>query len=147
MEILNILKPDPAVITPDYTLKEAAQMMRELSVGDLPVVDGTKGKVNKDKILGMITDRDITIRATAEAKDPSTTTVQEIFTQKAICCYDDESVKNAFNIMQKNQIGRLLVKNRNDELIGIVSLADIIESVPDEIWDLLPRQQKQMQPA
>lgn len=146
MKLCDLMKPDPVVITQDCTLREAASMMKDNEIGILPVVEGSKGKANKNKILGMLTDRDITIRSTAQGNDPNTIKVQDVYTKNLICGYEQDQAKTAFNTMIKNEVGRLLVLNSNKQLAGIVTMADIIESDPEEACDILSTM-KQMEPA
>ena len=113
------------VISPEATLDEAAERMKRLDVGPLPVCDG-------DRLLGMITDRDITVRATAESRDPTTTRVSEIMTPEVVFTYEDEDVKNAAQLMQEHQLRRLVVLNRDKKLVGIVSLGDLAVETKDD---------------
>ena len=113
------------VISPEATLDEAAERMKRLDVGPLPVAEG-------DRLLGMITDRDITIRATADSRDPTTTRVSEIMTPEVVFTYEDEDVKNAAKLMQDHQLRRLVVLNRDKKLVGIVSLGDLAVETKDD---------------
>jgi CBS domain-containing protein len=113
------------VISPEATLDEAAERMRRLDVGPLPVAEG-------DRLLGMITDRDITVRATADSRDPTTTRVSEIMTPEVVFTYEDEDVKNAAQLMQDHQLRRLVVLNRDKKLVGIVSLGDLAVETKDD---------------
>jgi CBS domain-containing protein len=113
------------VISPEATLDEAAERMRRLDVGPLPVAEG-------DRLLGMITDRDITVRATADSRDPTTTRVSEIMTPEVVFTYEDEDVKEAAKLMQDHQLRRLVVLNRDKKLVGIVSLGDLAVETKDD---------------
>jgi CBS domain-containing protein len=113
------------VISPEATLDEAAERMKRLDVGPLPVAEG-------DRLLGMITDRDITIRATADSRDPTTTRVSEIMTPEVVFTYEDEDVKNAAKLMEDHQLRRLVVLNRDKKLVGIVSLGDLAVETKDD---------------
>ena len=113
MLVKEIMTHDVAVVAPGDTLDQAARMMEVLDVGPLPVCQG-------NRVMGMITDRDITVRATAAGCDPKTTLVEDAMSQEIICCYEDEDVREAAKLMQEKQIRRLLVMNRADELVGIV---------------------------
>src|SRR5436305_13879593 len=97
------------VVSPGDTLEQAARKMEELDVGPLPVCEGKR-------VVGMITDRDITVRATAAGCDPKTTLVSDTMSQDIICCYEDQDVQEAAKLMQEKQIRRLLVMNRAEEL-------------------------------
>ena len=113
------------VINPEATLDEAAERMKTLDVGPLPVCDG-------DRLLGMITDRDITVRATAESRDPTTTRVSEIMTPEVVFTYEDEDIKEAAKLMKDHQLRRLVVLNRDKKLVGIVSLGDLAVETKDD---------------
>jgi CBS domain-containing protein len=116
---------DLEVVAPGDTLEQAARKMAELDVGPLPVCED-------DRIVGMITDRDITVRATAAGCDPKTTLVSDAMSQDIISCYEDQDVREAATLMQEKQIRRLLVLNRANELVGIVSLGDLATEAGDQ---------------
>jgi CBS domain-containing protein len=102
--------------------------MKTLDVGPIPVCDG-------DRIQGMLTDRDITIRATAEGRDPNTTRVREVMTPDVVYCFEDQDVREAAHVMEERQIRRLIVLNRDKRLVGIVSLGDLATQTDDEELD------------
>jgi CBS domain-containing protein len=119
MQLKDIMTPKPECIRPDDTLQNAAARMRDLDVGPLPVCG------DDDRLAGMITDRDIVVRAVAEGKDPRTTRVREAMTEEFIYCFEDQDVQEAARGMQEHQVRRLLVMNRDKRLVGIVSLGDL----------------------
>jgi CBS domain-containing protein len=125
MQIREIMTPRVEVIHPDATIEEAAEKMKRLDVGPLPVCDG-------ERLLGMITDRDITVRATSEGRDPRTTRVRDIMTGEVFYAFDDQDVREAAEIMQRAQIRRLPIVNRDKRLVGIVSLGDVAVQTGDE---------------
>jgi CBS domain-containing protein len=116
--ISEIMTRDVAVISPDSNVQQAAQMMRDLNVGALPVCDGKR-------LLGMITDRDITIRAVAEGMAASDCKVSDAMTKEALWCFEDQTVGEVLQQMGDQQIRRIPVMNRNMELAGVVSLGDL----------------------
>jgi len=118
MQLRDVMTANVEVIHPDAMLQDAAQKMKSLDVGSLPVCDG-------QRLVGTLTDRDITIRAVAEGRNPTTTPVRESMTPQVIYCYDDQSVKEAAKLMQEKQIRRLPIINRDKRLVGIVSLGDL----------------------
>lgn len=118
MKVNEIITHDPEVIRPETALIEAAQKMKSLDIGMLPVCDG-------DRLVGVITDRDITVRGVAQGYDPKTARVQEVMTPEVIYCFDDEDVKEAAKKMEEKQVRRLPVLNREKRLVGIVSLGDL----------------------
>ena len=118
MQVSEVMTRNVEVISPDTTLQEAARKMKDLDVGPLPVCDGTR-------LQGMVTDRDITIRGTAEGFDPRTTKVTEVMTPDVVYCLEDQDVSDAVRIMEQQQIRRLVVLDRDKNLVGIVSLGDV----------------------
>ena len=122
MRVSETMTRDIRVARPDQSIREAADTMRETDIGALPVRDG-------DRLIGVITDRDIAIRAVAEGKSPDTT-VREIMTEKVCYCYDDQDIEEVTRNMADIQVRRLPVLNRDKRLVGILSLGDIAIS-PD----------------
>jgi len=124
MWIRDIMTRDVECAWPDDTLQEAALKMKALDVGPLPVCDS-------DRVVGMLTDRDITIRAVAEGRDPKSTRVRDVMTPNVVSCSEDDPVEEAARLMQERQIRRLLVLDRNQRLVGIVSLGDLAAETGD----------------
>jgi CBS domain-containing protein len=126
MKLKDVMTRNVEVIRPDAPIAEAAKRMDELNVGPLPVCDG-------ERLVGMLTDRDITVRATSAGRDPKTTTVREAMTQDVVYCYEDQDVREAAKIMSDKQIRRMPVISRDDKrLVGIVSLGDIAIDARDD---------------
>jgi CBS domain-containing protein len=117
--IAEIMTRDVMSVSPRENLRRAAQLMDELNVGSLPVCDG-------ERLVGMITDRDITVRATSEGQDPEETQVADVMTDKVRYCFEDQEVNEVMNQMADAQIRRIPVVGRDTHnLIGIVSLGDV----------------------
>ncbi|HET9236604.1 MAG TPA: CBS domain-containing protein [Oligoflexus sp.] len=112
------------VVSPATTIREAAKQMRDLDTGILPVCD-------EQAVIGLVTDRDIVVRALADGKDADSA-VTTAMTGAIVCMYEDDDVEEAAQVMEEKQIRRLIVLNRNQELAGIVSLADLSREVGDE---------------
>jgi CBS domain-containing protein len=108
------------------TLEEAAKKMRVHNIGFLPVVDD-------HKVVGVITDRDIVIRAVCGMFRPEMVRVRQVMTAKVIACYEDEGITKASFLMEKNLIHRLVVLDRRERLAGVVSLSDIAAKMKDEM--------------
>jgi CBS domain-containing protein len=106
------------VIAPDASLQRAAQVMDELNVGALPVCAG-------GELVGMITDRDITVRATAAGMEPTQHCVKEVMTEQTRWCTEDQTTDEVMKQMGDVQIRRLPVLNAQREIVGIVSLGDL----------------------
>jgi len=119
MQLKDIMTAQVECVRPGDTLQEAARKMKALDVGPMPVCG------DNDKIVGMLTDRDITIRATAEGLDPKTTRVQDAMSQDVVWCFEDQDIDDAAKLMQERQVRRLLVMSRDKRLVGIVSLGDL----------------------
>jgi CBS domain-containing protein len=118
MQLKDIMTGQVQVIEPGATLEECARKMRDGDFGAVPVCDG-------DRIVGIITDRDIAVRAVAEGEDPRTCRVADVMTGDITWCYDDQQVEEAANLMTEKQIRRLIVVDRTKKLCGIVALADL----------------------
>jgi len=118
MLLRDVMTRDVEVIRPDATLFEAAEKMKRLDVGPLPVCDG-------ERLVGMLTDRDITVRATAVGQDPKEILVRDVMTPDITYYFEDQDVREAANLMKEQQIRRLVVLNRDKRLVGIVSLGDL----------------------
>ena len=127
MLLRDVMTRDVEVVNPEATLAEAALKMRDLNVGPVPVCDGRR-------VQGIITDRDVTVRATAEGRDPNTTKVREVMSPNPVFCYEDQDIHEAARLMQEKQIRRVMVLNREKDLVGIVSLGDLaVESGDDKL--------------
>jgi len=124
MELRDIMTRNVEVVNGNASLKEAATKMKKLDVGLMPVCDG-------DRLKGLLTDRDITIRATADGRDPSKTKVNEVMSTDIAYCLEDQEVDEAVSLMEARQIRRLPILNQDKQLVGIVSLADIAVHVGD----------------
>jgi CBS domain-containing protein len=118
MKIKDIMTLNVECVWPDDTLQEAALKMKEMEIGPLPVCD-------RDHIVGILTDRDITVRGVALGRDPRSTTVGDVMTREVIHCYEDEEADEAARLMQTRQVRRILVVDRDQRLVGIVSLGDL----------------------
>src|SRR5215468_7766395 len=108
MQLKEIMTPGVEVISPEATIQEAAEKMRHLDIGPLPVCDG-------ERLVGMLTDRDITVRAVAAGRDPLTTQVHEVMTPDVVYGFDDQDVQDAARLMEQYQIRRLPVLNHSKQ--------------------------------
>jgi len=123
MLVQQIMTHNVEVISPGDTLEHAARKMEELNVGPLPVCEG-------NRVVGVLTDRDITVRATAAGCDPKSTLVGDAMSQDVISCFDDQDVREASRLMEERRVRRLLVLNRANDLVGILSLGDLATEAP-----------------
>jgi len=115
-KLKDVMSRDVTVISPEATIKEAAQKMDEGDFGMMPVGEN-------DRMIGAISDRDIAIRAVGKGKDP-TTKVRDAMSEGIVWAYEDDSVDDAAQLMSEHQIRRLPVVNRDKRLVGIVALGD-----------------------
>jgi CBS domain-containing protein len=123
-KIREVMTRDVEVINPNDTLRDAAEKMRSLNVGPLPVCDG-------QRILGMITDRDIVVRAIAVGKDPNSTQVSDVMSSGIEYCFDDDDTEGVLDRMRDKQIRRMIVVDRNKKLVGIIALGDLAGEVSE----------------
>ena len=124
MDLRDIMSRNVEVVNASASLEDAAIKMKDLDVGLIPICDG-------DRLQGVLTDRDITIRATANGRDPKITKVTDVMTTDIAYCLEDQEVEEAVSLMEARQIRRLPILNQNKSLVGIVSLADIAVHVGD----------------
>ena len=117
MKVRECMTRDVAVAQPGQTIAEAARMMAECDAGALPVAEN-------ERLVGMVTDRDIAIRAVAQNKAPDTL-VRDVMSKEVLYCFDDEDLDHVAENMGQQQIRRLPVMNRDKRLVGIISLGDI----------------------
>lgn len=125
MKIEDVMTRDVEVVGPQDTLKDCAEKMRTLNVGPIPVCEG-------DKLLGIITDRDIVVRAVSQGLDPNSTRVSQAMTDHVECVFIDEDLEVAMRKMKEEQIRRILVVDRNKKLAGILSLGDIATAMDEK---------------
>jgi len=116
--IQDIMTRDVQTISPQDTVQRAAQLMDELNVGAIPVLDG-------DQLVGMITDRDITVRSVAVGQNPTSTQVADVMSTDVRTCTADQSVEEVLDTMGDVQIRRIPVLDAQSKVIGIVSLGDV----------------------
>lgn len=126
MNIRQVMTTDVFTCTIDDTLARCADNMRHLNVGSMPVID------SDGHVQGIITDRDITIRAVAAGKDPNQVTVGQFMTPNPVTVLPDVTAQDAANIMAEQQVRRLPVVDQNGTLLGIVSLGDLAVDVGEE---------------
>ncbi|MEM9468591.1 MAG: CBS domain-containing protein [Pseudomonadota bacterium] len=120
-QIKDVMSPNFKWMAPDSPISQVAQEMRDMDCGFMPLAEN-------DRMVGMITDRDITVRAIAEGKDPSNTAARDVMTAKTYYCFDDQDVEEVCNNMGEIQVRRLPVVNRDKRLVGIVSMGDLAQS-------------------
>ena len=123
--VREAMTENPRTATSSQTLTEAAQMMKGEDAGSLPVVDG-------GRLVGIVTDRDIVIRAVAEGVDPRGLTVGDVATAHVIAITADETLDEALALMEQYQVRRLPVIERDDQVVGILAQADVALNVREK---------------
>lgn len=119
-QIKDVMSTNFKWMAPDSPIAKVAQEMRDMDCGFMPLAEN-------DKMIGMITDRDITVRAVAEGKNPAETKARDVMTPKTYYCYDDQNVEEVCDNMGEIQVRRLPVVNRDKRLVGIVSMGDLAQ--------------------
>lgn len=118
-KVKDVMTMNPVMIPPNATLKEAAIRMRNIDCGILPV-----GR--EDNVKGMITDRDIVVRAISQNKDASEEMIKDYMSTDVYDCHEDDLLEDAVEIMKKNNVCRLIVKDKADKTVGILSFGDAL---------------------
>jgi len=118
MQVHDIMTRKVELTDPNTTIRDVARKMRSGQIGAMPVGEN-------DRLIGMVTDRDIVVRAVAEERLPGNTSVREVMSEKICYCFEDDDVEEAARIMAEHQVKRLPVLNRDKRLVGIVALSDL----------------------
>jgi CBS domain-containing protein len=121
MQCSEIMTKNPEFCLPSDTVIKAAQLMKSEDVGPIPIVADRDGM----KLAGIVTDRDLTIKVIAEARDPNTTRIKEVMSDNVVTCKESDDVDQVLKLMEDNQVRRIPVVGRNDQLLGIVAQADV----------------------
>lgn len=127
MKIQEIMTKNPSCVTPDATVREAAQVMKREDVGIVPVVDGQAEK----RLVGLVTDRDIAIRCIADGKD-GTCRVRDVMSSDDLAtCSENDEVENVMSAMRTEKVRRIPIVDERGSLVGIVSQADVLTKTRD----------------
>ena len=144
MQVRQLMTSKVEVVPPSATLRDAAMKMKQRDIGAIPVQQN-------GHVIGIVTDRDITIRAVAEGLDPKATRVSDVMTEGVTVCRDSDDVDTLMEIMENQQIRRVVVLNDNDKLVGICSLGDLAlamgESGEDASGEVLREVSRQDHPT
>ncbi len=125
MRIKECMSEDVVIAAPAQTIRDAARMMRNIDAGFIPVGEN-------DRLVGMITDRDIAVRGIADGKGPDTT-IRDVMSKEVLYCYDDDDVDDVSDQMAELQVRRMPVLNREKRLVGIISLGDIAQAADGDL--------------
>jgi len=125
MKVREIMSRNVECIDRDASIKDAAGKMRLLDVGFLPVCEG-------GEVVGTLTDRDITIRHVADGQNPYRVKARDIMTPNVFFCYEDQDVEEVARYMQEHEVRRVLIYDRTERLVGVVSLGDLSKAAGEE---------------
>jgi CBS domain-containing protein len=120
MLVSAVMSRNVASVTPDTPIRDAAALMAERGVGLVPVV------TQEGRISGVLTDRDVAIRAATRERPPGSIEVAEVMTSRVVTCRDDRTIEEAANVMARHGVRRLCVANEHEELQGVLTLSDLI---------------------
>lgn len=130
MLVKEIMTSQVRSLEPDLSVQDAAANLRDWNVGSAPVRQG-------GEIIGMLTDRDICCRAVAERLDPAKTKVRDIMSKDVAYCFDDQDCSDAASIMEGKHIRRLAVRNREEAMVGMLSVDDLARCSHDLAGEVL----------
>lgn len=117
-KVHEVMTDRPRAVTPETTVSEAAQLMKSDDIGSLPILDG-------EQLAGVVTDRDIVVRAIAEGKDPRGMPVREVASRELVTVHADEDLSSALQLMASQQVRRLPVVDDDGRLVGVLAQADV----------------------
>jgi CBS domain-containing protein len=120
MNVKEIMTKEPSFVSPNDTINQAAQKMKKIECGVLPVGD------DKDRCIGIITDRDIVLRVLAKGGDPKQTKVKEVMSKEVYFCREENVLDEVAEFMREHHINCLLVKNKNDHVTGIITFGAML---------------------
>jgi CBS domain-containing protein len=123
--VSDVMTTRPRAVTPDTPVTQVAELMREEDVGAIPVVQD-------DQLVGMVTDRDIVVRAIAQGKDPRGMPAAEVSSRDLVTVDPDQDLSDALQLMAQHQVRRLPVVDRDNHLIGVVSQADVAREAKEK---------------
>jgi CBS domain-containing protein len=134
MEIRDLMTSQVELVDPTTTIRDAAVSMRDNDIGALPVGEN-------DRLVGMVTDRDIAVRGVAEGKSPESCTVRDVMSESVYYCFEEDDAERAAEVMAEHKVRRLPILNSDQRLVGVIAMADLaragieqaaIESVSEE---------------
>ena len=123
----EVMTKNPFVCKPDEMVVNAAQLMKNKEIGSIPVVENEE----TNKLVGIVTDRDLALKIVAEGRDPKTTKVADVMSRKVVTCRADDDVRKAIDGMSKNQLRRIPVVDKDNRVVGIIAQADVATRVND----------------
>ena len=121
MKCSEVMTKNPECCLPNDSVVKAAQLMKRLNVGPVPIVESEETR----KLVGFLTDRDLALKVVAEGRDPKSTKVEEVMTHKVVTCHLEDDLQKAMDVMAENQLRRIPVVDKSSKIIGIIAQADV----------------------
>lgn len=121
----EVMTPNPVCCLPSDNVKLVAELMKSKNVGPLPVIDNHETQ----KLIGIITDRDLAMKIVGEGLDPRSTRVEAVMTRKVLTCRADDDLQRALDAMSEHQVRRIVVVDGSNKVLGIISQADVATRV------------------
>jgi CBS domain-containing protein len=122
MKVQEIMSRNVQTVTPTTLTAKAAEKMRDMRIGFLVVLE-------EDRLEGVLTDRDITVRSVAEGRDPRASRVGDIMTPSVFYCYEDDDIERVGELMREKEVRRMVILDRQERIVGVVSLGDIAKTI------------------
>lgn len=131
----EVMTKTPACCLSTDSVSNVAQLMKKENVGSIPVIESKPTK----KLLGIVTDRDLTLQVVAKALDAKSTKIADVMTRKIITCRTDDDIQKAVDAMAENQLRRIIVVDNDQKVVGIISQVDVATRTdqPDEIAEMV----------
>ena len=123
----EVMTKNPFCCLPDEMVVKVAQLMKSKGIGSVPVIESEEN----NKLIGIVTDRDLALKVVAEGRDPQTTKVEEVMSRKVVTCRADDDMHKALDGMSKHQLRRIPVVDKDNRIVGIIAQADVATRVND----------------
>lgn len=123
----EVMTKNPFCCLPNDTVVKVAQLMKSKEIGSIPVIENEE----TNKLVGIVTDRDLALKVVAEGHDPQTAKVEDVMSRKVVTCRDDEDTRKVLDAMSKHQLRRIPVVDKDNRIVGIIAQADVATRVND----------------
>ena len=131
----EVMTKDPVCCLPNDSVAKAAELMQSENIGSIPVIENRQSQ----KLVGIVTDRDLALKIVAEGRDPKTTKVEAVMTHNVVTCRADDDLQKALDAMANHQLRRIPVVNNDNKIVGIIAQADVATRVdqPEKTADMV----------
>jgi len=121
----EVMTKNPVCCLPNDSVAKAAELMKSENIGSIPVIENKQSQ----KLVGIVTDRDLALKIVAKGRDPKTTKVEEVMTHNVVTCRADDDLQKALDAMAKHQLRRIPVLDNDNKILGIIAQADVATRV------------------